>query len=57
MTTLTNRSTFPLAESARIRGGSILTLHGPNCASRSGGECGCIPTYHLQRAKTSRRGR
>jgi hypothetical protein len=44
------RSTYPLAEHARVRGGQILiTTHGPNCKSRSGGECACAPRYTLRR--------
>jgi hypothetical protein len=53
MTTPT-RKPFTIAESARVRGGTLIAQHGPNCASRSGGECGCIPTYRLQRVWTAR---
>jgi hypothetical protein len=50
----TDRHPFTFAESARIRGGKLITQHGPHCASRSGGDCGCIPTYRLQRVRTVR---
>lgn len=48
------RKPFTLAEHARIVGGSLHTQHGPNCASRSGGDCGCLVVYKLQRERKVR---
>lgn len=49
MLTTPGRSTFTLAESARIRNGSITLVHGWACATHRGGECGCSPSYTLRR--------
>jgi hypothetical protein len=48
---------FTLAESARVRGGSIQVIHGPLCASHYGGEYQCDPRYALRRQPRDRRGR
>jgi hypothetical protein len=54
MTTSSTRRPFQMAETARIRGGTLITQHGPNCASHEGGECACNPTYRLQRVRKAR---
>lgn len=46
---------FTLAESARVRGGKLITTHGPFCATHRGGECGCDPRYALRRQPRDRR--
>jgi hypothetical protein len=51
------RTRFTLAESARVRGGSILVRHSHLCASHYGGECQCDPRYALRRQPRDRRGR
>jgi hypothetical protein len=51
------RKPFTLGECCRVRGGAIVAIHGPHCASRAGGECGCDPRYALKRVRTSGRTR
>jgi hypothetical protein len=46
-----------IAEAARIYGGKLTTRHGPNCHTHRGGECGCSPSYRLQRIRRDRRAR
>jgi hypothetical protein len=54
------RNTYPLAEHARIRGGTLTARHEHNCLSRQTrdeADCRCQVVYRLQRAKTERRAR
>jgi hypothetical protein len=48
---------FTLHEAARIVGGQLHITHGYNCASRSGGPCGCLPTFTLRRSPKRKGGR
>jgi hypothetical protein len=51
---MATRTPFILAESARVRGGSIHVQHSHLCGTHRGEPCGCSPSYKLRREQKVR---
>lgn len=51
---MATRTSFPIHESARVRGGAIVAQHSHLCGTHRGEPCACNPSFKLQRERKVR---
>lgn len=47
----------PLYQAAKVSGGQITPIHGPNCATHRNAPCGCDLQFRIQRQPKRKGGR